>query len=108
MSNYFKVLEEMEAKELMPGFFGKFLHLETMTIAYWEIKAGSNLPDHQHTNEQSTNILEGEMELKVGTEIMIVKPGIPVIIPANVVHGGRTITDCRVLDIFSPARPEYS
>ena len=108
MSEFFKKLDEMESKELMPGFHGKFLHLETMTIAYWEIKAGSILPPHQHPNEQSTNVLLGEMELEVGNEKMIVKPGIPVIIPGNVKHGGRTLTDCKVLDIFSPSRPEYN
>ena len=108
MSDYFKQLAEMPSKELMPGFVGKFLHLDTMTIAFWEIKAGSVLPAHQHPNDQSTNVLSGEMELTVGGETQIAKNGVPVIIPGDVEHSGKTLTDCTVLDIFSPARPEYS
>ena len=108
MSDYFKQLEKIPSKELMPGFHGKFLHLDSMTIAFWEIKAGSILPEHHHVNDQSTNVLTGEMELTVGDETQVAKNGVPVIIPGNVPHSGKTLTDCTVLDIFSPARPEYN
>jgi hypothetical protein len=29
------------------------------------------------------------------------------IIPGGVEHSGRTLTTCRVIDIFSPAREDY-
>jgi hypothetical protein len=29
------------------------------------------------------------------------------LIPSGVVHGGKTITACKVIDLFSPVREEY-
>jgi len=34
-------------------------------------------------------------------------PGVVYVIPPQARHSGRGITDCRVLDVFSPARDDY-
>ena len=41
-------LDSIESKELLPGFNAKMIHSEKMTLAYWDIKAGSELPEHSH------------------------------------------------------------
>ncbi len=103
----FNKLEELEAKELMPGFKGKFVHMEHMTISYWEIKAGSILPEHQHHHEQTTNVISGTLELTVAGETQQLNFGECVAIPSNTIHSGRAITDCVVIDVFSPVREDY-
>jgi len=45
-------LNSIDEKEIVPGYFVRFVHSENMTIAYWNIKAGSSLPSHSHPNEQ--------------------------------------------------------
>ena len=55
-------LKNINSKEMVPGFHAKFIHSENMTLAYWDIKAGSSLPEHSHINEQVLNLLEGEFE----------------------------------------------
>jgi len=46
-------LTDIELQEnLIPGFNVRFVHSENMTFAFWDIKAGSLLPEHAHPHEQ--------------------------------------------------------
>lgn len=101
-------LSEIDQKELLPGFNVRFVHTENMTLAYWEIKAGSVLPEHNHFQEQvAAQVLSGEFELTLEGETKILKQGDLAVIPSNAVHSGRAITDCELLDVFSPVREDY-
>ncbi len=100
-------LEHFESKELMPGFHGKFVHTDDMTLAYWKIDAGSVLPEHSHFHKQIVQVQEGVFEMTVGGETHRFQAGDVLEIPGDVVHSGRAITDCVIHDIFVPAREEY-
>ena len=100
-------LNDIEEKELFPGFFAKLIHTEGVSIAHLRIVAGSELPEHFHPHEQITNVLEGELEMTVGGEKKINRAGEVVVIPSNVPHSGKAITDCLVIDVFRPARDDY-
>ncbi len=99
-------LSSIEEREVVKGFRGRFIHSENMTHAYWNIDGGASLPEHAHVHEQVVNILEGKFELTVGGEKKIIEPGDIVVIPSNIPHTGRAITDCRILDVFSPVRED--
>ncbi|MEO0555847.1 MAG: cupin domain-containing protein [Bacteroidota bacterium] len=101
-----KSISDLESKEVMPGFNGKFIHSEEMTHAYWVIKTGAELPEHHHIHEQVANILEGEFEFTVNGETRICKAGDVLVLKSNVPHSGRAITDCRILDVFAPRRED--
>jgi quercetin dioxygenase-like cupin family protein len=58
-------LDEIEEKELVAGFKARFVHSENMTLSYWNIEAGAQLPEHSHPHEQVTNVLEVKFELTV-------------------------------------------
>ncbi len=103
----FENLENIEERELVPGFRVKFVHGDTMTFAYWNIDAGARLPEHSHPHEQVANPIEGEFELTVGGESKVIRAGDVVVIPGNVPHSGRAVTDCRILDVFHPVREDY-
>lgn len=100
-------LSGIEEREVAPGFHARFVHSESVTIAYWRIDAASTLPAHAHVHEQVVNVLEGEFELTVGDETRRLGPGAVVIIPSNVRHGGRALTSCRLIDVFHPVRADY-
>ena len=100
-------IEKIESKEIFKGFKGKFIHTEKMTMAFWEVEAGASVPMHQHVHEQTSQVLEGEFELTVDGERKVYGPGFVVIIPSNTPHGGVAITDCKLLDMFSPVREDY-
>ena len=65
------------------------------------------MPLHQHLHEQVAHVLQGKFELTVDGETKLLEPGIVAVIPPNVPHGGRAITDCSLLDVFLPERDDY-
>lgn len=105
--SYFISMSDLPSKEMVPGFDGQFIHTEKLTVSYWNIKNGSILPEHAHPQEQITHVLAGELELTINGETQVVKPGIVAVIPGNVRHSGRALTDCIALDVFQPVREDY-
>ena len=100
-------LDKINKKEIVPGFEGKFIHTNNMTVVYWNIQAGSQLPEHSHHNEQITTIIEGEFVLTSEGETRNVKPGDVAVFPSNVKHSGKALTDCYIMDVFYPVREDY-
>lgn len=100
-------IKDIKAKELAPGLTGYYAHGTNMTLGWVEIKAGSNLPLHQHPHEQITYILEGQLDMTIGGEYCPLTAGMYYVIPSNVPHGAVAITDCKVIDAFNPVREDY-
>ena len=92
---------------MFPGYTGRFIHTENMTFAFWEVKAGSRVPEHSHIHEQVAHIIEGTFELTVDGNPLLLEPGKVAVIPSNVKHSGLAITDCVLIDVFSPVREDY-
>ena len=101
-------LDCVESKELLPGFRAKMIHSNKMTLAYWDIDAGSVLPEHSYPHEQvAAQVISWEFELTLEGETKIMKAGDVAVIAGNVPHSGRAIADCKLLDVFSPVREVY-
>lgn len=99
--------EEIPEKEIVPGYWARFVHSDHMTLAYWRVEAGATLPEHAHPHEQITTLLEGEFEITVAGEPTILKPGMVAVIPGNAKHKGKARSACRLMDAFYPVREEY-
>ena len=78
-----------------------------MTVVQWTVAAGATLPEHAHPHEQVSHILEGEFEMTIDGRSERLGPGTLAIVPPNVTHSGRAITECRIIDIFHPVRDVY-
>jgi quercetin dioxygenase-like cupin family protein len=100
-------LKDVPSKEMFPGFTGRFIHTETMTFAYWDVKAGSTVPEHSHMHEQVAHLLEGEFTLTVDGVPFELTTGNAAVIPSNIKHSGIAVTDCKLLDVFCPVREDY-
>lgn len=100
-------LDNIKEKEIVPGFLGKMVHSDHMTFVFWKIKAGASLPEHSHPNEQITAVIKGTFELTVDADTRVMKPGDVAIIPANINHKGRSITNSNLIDAFYPSREDY-
>ena len=100
-------LVDISSKEIMPGYHGKMVHGKTLTWAFWEVEKDAVVPEHHHIHEQIMHVLEGEFEFTLDGKTQTYLPGDVVVIPSNTPHGGKAITPCKLMDVFSPAREEY-
>jgi len=100
-------LNDMAGKEILPGLIGRFVHSDSMTVAYWSFEPEVSLPEHSHEHEQIVNVIEGTFELTVAGEVHRLEPGAVVVLPPNVSHSGRSITRCRIIDVFHPVRDDF-
>lgn len=100
-------LEDINTREIIPGYQARFLHSASMTMAFWEIQSGAEMPEHAHPHEQVSKVLEGEFELTIEGNTHRLRPGLVTVIPSNAAHSGIAITNCRILDVFHPVREDY-
>ena len=101
-------LDATGERELYPGYFGKVIHTDNMTLVYWRVEAGALLPAHAHPHEQVVSMLEGRFELSIsGGETCKLEPGEIAVIPGNTEHAGRAVSACRFLDVCYPVREGY-
>jgi quercetin dioxygenase-like cupin family protein len=103
----FQSLNEIQPKEIFSGWVGKMIHGEAMTVVHYQAIAGSPFSEHSHPHEQISSIISGELEMIVGGEKRHCKAGDVCVIPSNVVHSGKALTDAYVVDVFSPVREDY-
>lgn len=100
-------LINIPSKEIMPGYHGKLVHSQNMSLAFWEVKKDAVVPEHAHMNEQIMHVMEGDFEFTLEGNTQIYGPGDIVIIAPHQKHSGKALTDCKLLDVFSPTRDEY-
>lgn len=99
-------LDAVSARELLPGYRGRMVHSDTMTLAFWEVTAGAAAPEHSHPHEQILSLIEGEFDLTVGGDTQSLSAGAVVVIPPDMPHSGRAVTACRIIDAFHPVRED--
>jgi len=94
-------------RTLANGITGHYVHGEKSTFGLVNLNAGSSVPPHQHSQEQITYILEGRLQMVIDGKDCLLEPGMYYVIPSNVVHSAVALTDCRLIDVFSPVREDY-
>ena len=103
----FTSIDRIAVRQVFTGIRGRYAHGERCTLGDVALDADTVIPIHHHPHEQVTYLLEGSMHFVVGDETQLMKPGDIAVIPGGVPHGGRTISACRVIDVFAPARDDY-
>ena len=94
--------------DIAPQVKRKIVSLKNVMIMHLEIASGVQVPDHHHPHEQIGIILKGQIEVMVGDETRVIGAGEGYLIPSNVPHNSRTVSEepCVLLDIFSPIRED--
>jgi quercetin dioxygenase-like cupin family protein len=100
-------LDELPELQIAEGILARVVTAETVTVAHVKLAAGALLPEHAHHHEQVVNVIEGELELTVDGQPYSLKRGKVMVLTPNVVHSGRAVTDCRVVDVFHPVREDF-
>jgi quercetin dioxygenase-like cupin family protein len=93
--------------KIWEGITGTFAHSEKSTFGYVTLEKGACASEHNHVHEQWTHVLSGELEFTLGGEVMLLTAGMSAYIPSNVPHSAYAITECKVMDCFSPVREDF-
>jgi quercetin dioxygenase-like cupin family protein len=72
---------------------------------------GDDVPRHSHPNEQVSHILSGALSFSLGEEgadeVVVVRGGEVLVIPANLPHAAVALEDTLAIDIFAPPRQDW-
>ncbi|MEE9553164.1 MAG: cupin domain-containing protein [candidate division Zixibacteria bacterium] len=101
------ILDDLPELKITEGILMRAVTADSMTVAHVKITAGSLLPEHSHPNEQVVNVMEGELELVVDGHAHSLTRGRVMVLPPNIIHSGRAVTDCLVVDVFHPVREDF-
>jgi|SRR5215469_7791361 len=102
-----KQIKSIAPKEIVPGITGYYAHGDKHTFGFVDIKKGSVVPEHHHMQEQITYIIEGQLDMVIDGKLCTLTAGMYHIIPSNISHSAVAMTDCKVIDTFSPVREDY-
>lgn len=77
-------------------------------MVFWgQLDAGTMAARHSHPNEQITWLVKGRLATAIGDDPeVIVEAGQIMLIPAGVAHETKYLTDCEIVEFFSPPRTD--
>lgn len=101
---HFIALNNLPLKEIMKGGFVSSVQTENLTLSYSSLKAGTEIPLHQHPEEAIDILLSGLLEMQIGDTLDTLTSGMISIVPSNIPHKATAVIDCKVLTIFFPQR----
>jgi len=104
----FVELKDLPYLEIAKGIKAYAVTADTVTVLHVSIEEGAVLPEHSHHNEQVVNVIEGVLELTVEGKNYNLMPGNVMVLEPNVIHSGKCIKDCKVVDVFHPVRKDFA
>jgi quercetin dioxygenase-like cupin family protein len=107
MKHFFKFSELPKLAVHDERFDVRFMHAANITVAFNELKAGAEVPGHQHLHETIDYIQEGTLEMTIGDETIQMKTGDVARVPSNVWHKAKAVSDCKVINFFYPMREDF-
>jgi len=96
--------DQLNIKEPLPGWKGRFFNSNNMTFGYYTVHAGASIHEHSHPNEEVWHVIEGELEVSIGGETNVAGPGCVAVVPPDTLHSVRALTDGRAIVVDYPLR----
>ena len=93
--------------ERLPGWHGRYFHSPSMTFAHYDFARGSPIHEHFHPQEEVYEVIEGELEVTIDGVTQIARAGMVAIVPSNVPHSVKALTDGRAIIVDYPLRYEF-
>jgi quercetin dioxygenase-like cupin family protein len=93
--------------ESLPGWHGRYFHSPSMTFAHYDFARGSSIHEHFHPQEEVYEVIEGELEVTIDGVTQIARAGMVAIVPSNVPHSVKALTDSRAIIVDYPLRHEF-
>jgi quercetin dioxygenase-like cupin family protein len=98
--SFWSRVNSLSLQDFRPGIQSKAEIGEKVIMALMEIGPGKEDTGHQHPFEQCGIVTQGEIEMSVGEERLVLKALDAYYIPSGVTHGWKTFDKpVRILDI---------
>jgi len=102
--------DEVEEEQVNPMIKRKMIWGDKVMISKLKLSDGCIVPQHEHENEQVTQVISGTIRFWLGKDKeqeIDVYPGESLIIPGNLPHEALMIGDVVEVDTFSPPRADW-
>ena len=100
--------EDLQRLELAPGIVARALVGSNLLVSFVRWEPHALAPLHAHAEEQVFVVLEGQLEMTLGTEVRLMGPGEAALIPAWVEHSVRSLdAPAYQIDVFDPPRQAF-
>ena len=93
--------------ERLPGWHGRYFHSPSMTFAHYDFVRGSSIHEHFHPQEEVYEVVEGQLEITIDGVTEVARPGMVAIVPSDVPHSVKALTDGRAIIVDYPVRGEF-
>ena len=97
----------LRVTERLPGWHRRYFHSPSMTFAHYDFVRGSSIHEHFHPQEEVYEVIEGELEVTIDGVTQIARAGTVAIVPSNVPHSVKALTDGRAIIVDYPLRHEF-
>lgn len=111
VSEKFKVLSEVPVVNVRPGLDRQIMcyndEIMQVRVNFGEEMVGQRPPLHSHPHTQSSVILSGKFEVRIGEDVKVLGPGDAYIVAPNVPHEAYCLEPGTLIDGFSPVREDF-
>jgi quercetin dioxygenase-like cupin family protein len=76
-------------------------------IAHYDFVRGSSIHEHSHPQEEVYEVIDGELEMTIDGVAQIARARLVAIVPANVRHSVKALTDGRAIIVDYPLRRDF-
>jgi len=94
--------------ERLPGWYGRYFHSQNMTFAHYDFTQGSSIHEHFHPEEEVYEVIEGDLEVTIDGVAQVARAGWVAIVPGNVRHSVKALTDGKAIIVDYPARRDFA
>lgn len=100
--------EDKHSEAVQPGVLRAVLcHGERLMLCEVALSEGTSAAIHKHPHEQITYVVRGTVEFTMGDETVQLTAGESCLVEPGVLHGAKAVSDCLLVDAFSPPREDF-
>ena len=82
-------------------------HGERIMMIEVSIERGSVAALHAHPHEQVTYVVRGTVQFTLGDKKIVLSAGDSCFVAPDISHGAEALSDCLLVDAFSPPRQDF-
>ncbi|HEX4135209.1 MAG TPA: cupin domain-containing protein [Bryobacteraceae bacterium] len=72
-----------------------------------DFRRGASIHEHHHPEEEVYEVIAGELKVTIDGSAQIARAGLVAIVPSNVRHSVRALTDGMAIIVDHPARHDF-